>query len=142
MSQDSLRLIEYEIAMLVRLTTNHSPRFGNMDRSEYLVLSELEEHGPLAIHMLAETLKLNLSTASRQVTALETKKFIERFPDPQNGRISLVQITIEGQEILNKVQKARYDVYDEILHDWSKEELKVLEANLTRLNQDFKKWRK
>lgn len=142
MKKDSLRSIEYEIARLVRLTTAHSPRLGSLDRSEYLMMSEIDELGPLAINVLAETLKLSLSTASRQVTALETKKFIERFPDPQNGRISLVQITKEGQDILYKVQKARYDVYAEILHDWSNEELKVLEANLTRLNRDFKRWRK
>ncbi|MFC3885044.1 MarR family winged helix-turn-helix transcriptional regulator [Bacillus songklensis] len=142
MDHDSLRLIEHEIALLVRLTTAHSPRLGSLDRSEYLLLSELDKHSPLAINELAEKLKLNLSTASRQVTTLETKKFIQRFPDPQNGRISLVQITLEGQDILHKVQKARYAVYAEILHDWSNEELKILEANLTRLNQDFKRWRK
>jgi DNA-binding MarR family transcriptional regulator len=136
-----LRSIEYEIALLVRLTTTHSPQLGRMDRSEYLLLSEMEKHGPLAINILAEKLKLNLSTASRQVAALETKKLIERFPDPQNGRISLIEISPEGQSILQKVQQARYNVYNEILHNWSEEERLTLAENLTRLNQDFKAWR-
>lgn len=139
---DLLKLIEYEIAMLVRLTTAHSPRLGSLDRSEYLLLSELDAHGPLAINALAEKLMLNLSTASRQIAALESKKYITRYPDHQNGRISLVEMTQEGQEILNKVRKARQSVYAEILRDWSPEELKHLEASLSRLNVDFKKWRK
>ena len=142
MHPDLLSLIEYDIALLVRLTTAYSPRLGSLDRSEYLLLSELDEHGPIAINEIAEKLLLNLSTASRQISALETKKYIKRFPNHQNGRISLVEITQEGEEVLNKVREARYSVYTEILHDWSHEELKDLEANLSRLNNDFKKWRK
>lgn len=42
MNKDRLDVIEYQIALLVRLTTALSPRFGNLDRSEYLLLSELE----------------------------------------------------------------------------------------------------
>lgn len=140
MNLDSLQLIEYEIALLVRLTTAHSPKLGSLDRSEYLILCELDEHESLGINMLAEKLMLSISTASRQVSALETKKYINRYPDPNNGRISLMQITEEGRDILRKVQKARYAVYREILQDWSQEELKQLETNLTRLNWDFKKW--
>jgi DNA-binding MarR family transcriptional regulator len=142
MNKDSLRLIEYEIALLVRLTTAHSPQLGKLDRSEYLLLSELDEQGAVAINALAGQLKLNLSTASRQVAALETKEYIRRFPDPQNGRISLIEITSEGKEILHRVQKARHDVYSEILQGWTTEELQILERNLHRLNSDFKKWRK
>ncbi|KHD86816.1 MarR family winged helix-turn-helix transcriptional regulator [Heyndrickxia ginsengihumi] len=142
MKEDSLQAIEYEIALLVRLTIAHSPRLGSLDRSEYLLLSELEKSSPLAINELAENLLLNLSTASRQVATLETKKYIRRFPDSQNGRISLVELTSEGKKILHTVQKARYDAYTEMLHDWSPEELKHLEANLARLNKDFKKWHK
>ncbi|MBU8581243.1 MarR family transcriptional regulator [Bacillus paralicheniformis] len=142
MGHDSLRNIEKEIALLVRLTTAYSPRFGSLDRSEYLLLSELDKQSPLAINSLAETLMLNLSTASRQVAALERKKLIRRFPDPNNGRISLVEMTSEGIDTLKKVQKARYHVYTEVLQDWTKEELSTLETYLIRLNQDFKKWSK
>lgn len=71
MEEDSLRIIEQEIAPLVRLTTAHSPRLGDLDRSEYLILSALDKNGTLAITILAEELKLNLSTASRQVASLE-----------------------------------------------------------------------
>ncbi|WP_026693381.1 MarR family winged helix-turn-helix transcriptional regulator [Peribacillus kribbensis] len=142
MSNDSIRSIEYDIALLVRLTTAHSPKLGKLDRSEYLLLRELEQRGPTAINLLAEYLKLNLSTASRQIAALESKSYICRYPDPQNGRISLIEIKPEGLKSLDRVKKARHDVYSEILKDWTPEELQVLEKNLTRLNHDFKSWRK
>lgn len=140
--KDTLRQIEYEIAMLVRLTTAHSPKLGSLDRSEYLLLSEISAHEPLAINALAEKLMLNLSTASRQIAVLEGKAYIERFPDEHNGRISLVQLTNTGRAVLQKVKEARHKVYGEILKDWSPEELAGLEASLTRLNKDFKLWGK
>ncbi|PLT29422.1 MarR family winged helix-turn-helix transcriptional regulator [Peribacillus deserti] len=142
MSKDSIRQIEYDIAMLVRLTTAHSPRLGSLDRSEYLVLSELDENGAIAINVLADHLKLNLSTASRQVSVLEGKELIRRYPDPQNGRISLIEITPTGKAILKRVQMARKEVYSEILKKWTDEELQLLQENLSRLNRDFKSWRR
>ncbi|MED4229032.1 MarR family winged helix-turn-helix transcriptional regulator [Neobacillus cucumis] len=138
MNLDSLKSIEYEIALLVRLTTAYSPKLGDLDRSEYLILSEVNENGPLAINVIAEKLMLNISTASRQVGTLESKQYIRRFPDPENGRISLIELTNKGQEILNIVQKSRYNFYSEVLQNWSRVELKQLEDNLIRLNKDFK----
>jgi DNA-binding MarR family transcriptional regulator len=131
-------MIEYQIALLVRLTTALSPRFGNLDRSEYLLLSELELAGPLAINVLAEHLLLNLSTASRQIAVLESKDYVKRYPDTNNGRISLIEITPGGLDILHKVQKARHDAYADILKEWNGDRLQHLEDSLTRLNRDLK----
>ena len=89
MGHDSLRNIEKEIALLVRLTTAYSPRFGSLDRSEYLLLSELDQAKSFAINSLAETLMLNLSTASRQVSALERKKLIDVFLIPTTAGSAL-----------------------------------------------------
>ncbi|MBB3131498.1 DNA-binding MarR family transcriptional regulator [Paenibacillus rhizosphaerae] len=139
MNKDRLDMIEYQIALLVRLTTALSPRFGNLDRSEYLLLSELEHAGPLAINALAEHLLLNLSTASRQIAVLESKDYVKRYPDTNNGRISLIEITPGGLDILHKVQKARHDAYADMLKEWDGDELQHLEDSLTRLNRDLKK---
>ncbi|MBA9042430.1 DNA-binding MarR family transcriptional regulator [Bacillus aryabhattai] len=142
MKHNLLQMIEYEVALLARLTTSCSPRFGSLDRSEYLLLNEFQEKNSLAINTLAGNLKLTLSTTSRQVATLERKKFVQRLPDPKNGRISLIKITSKGQELLQKVQNVRREAYAEILHDWSKEELEVLERQLTRMNKEFRKLRK
>jgi DNA-binding MarR family transcriptional regulator len=139
LNPDSFRLIEYEIALLVRLITAHSPKLGTLDRSEYLILCELND-SDLAINVLAEKLMLSISTASRQVRSLETKEYIKRYPDPTNRRISLLHMTEKGKEVLAKVQEARHAVYADMLKGWSEEELVQLENNLVRLNHDFKKW--
>lgn len=139
MERKILQFIEYDIALLVRLITAYSPRLGSLDRSEYILLCELESGDSYAINELANQLMLNLSTASRQIQALESKKYVTRFSDQNNGRISLIRITESGREILQKVKKGRYDVYENLLRDWSPQDLENLEKLLTRLNQDFKR---
>jgi DNA-binding MarR family transcriptional regulator len=105
------------------------------------LLSELDKNGPLGINELSDQLRLNVSTASRQVAAMESKEFIRRYPDPKNGRISLIVMTKEGKEILHNAQKSRQERLSDILKDWSEEDLNVLQRNLTRLNQDIKNWK-
>ena len=136
----SLQSIEYEVALLVRLITASNPKLGSLDRSEYLILSELQKKGPIGINEIAHQLLLNISTASRQVSNLETKAYIKRYPDANNGRISLIEITGAGLEVLERVQKARRTVYGEILKDWKQEEMEQLDILISRLNADFKKW--
>jgi DNA-binding MarR family transcriptional regulator len=137
-----LEKIEHEIALLNRLTTAISPKLGELDRSGYLLLSKLDKSDPVAINVIAEELKLNVSTASRQIATLEAKGFIRRFPDQKNGRTSLIEITSKGKEIFHKVKQARKDAYAEILRDWSHEELEKLETALARLNLALIRWGK
>jgi DNA-binding MarR family transcriptional regulator len=139
---DTFEKIEHEIALLVRLTTALSPKLGELDRSGYILLSKLDNSNPLAINVIAEELKLDVSTASRQIARLEAKGFIKRFPDQKNGRTSLIEITLKGKEVFHRVKQARNNAYAEILRDWSHEELENLNTALARLNQALIKWEK
>ncbi|MED3992364.1 MarR family winged helix-turn-helix transcriptional regulator [Priestia aryabhattai] len=134
--------IEYETALLVRLITSLGPRFRNLEWSEYLLLNELQGKDPLSINELSYNLRLTISTTSRQVSMLETKELVQRFPYPKNGKISLITTTPKGKALLQEVQTARKEAYADILYEWSKEELKVLAKQLTRLNDDLRNCKK
>ncbi|MGE6230069.1 MarR family winged helix-turn-helix transcriptional regulator [Paenibacillus chitinolyticus] len=140
--KDILENIEYEIALLVRLTTAISPKLGELDRSGYILLSKLEESEPMAINAIADELRLNVSTASRQIAALEAKQFIRRSPDQRNGRTSLIEITPRGREVFGNVRKARIGAYSEILGGWPEAELSRLEETLEKLNHSLADWEK
>lgn len=137
-----LRRISDGIAVIIRL--GNSPRLATvgdvapLDRSAYLLLRELEERGATAINVLADALRLDISTASRQVAALEDKALVTRFRDPVNRRISIVELTPEGSSRLHEVQSARDDLYREILHNWTEEECSRFADDLERLIHDIK----
>ncbi|MGZ4135559.1 MAG: MarR family winged helix-turn-helix transcriptional regulator [Tumebacillaceae bacterium] len=108
MDINSLELLEYELAILVRRITSmaNEKKFGNLDRSAYLLLHKITAHSSAGVKMLAEELKLDISTVSRQLAALEQKGYVHRTPDPTDGRALLFQITELGcQEFTHAKQE-------------------------------------
>jgi DNA-binding MarR family transcriptional regulator len=131
-------VIEHEIALFVRraeavrLAHLHHPE---IDRSTYLLLRHLEEHGPLGIKSMADAFQLDVSTASRQTAALEAKGFVERMADPKDARISLLRVTAVVPEILAEARLARERFYAELLQEWPEEECRMLGSLLAKFNR-------
>lgn len=135
---DTIDLVEQELTRLLRRAesarTRH-PAALRLDRSAYLLLGELERRGPLGIATLAQSFQLDVSTASRQVAALEAKRLVERRADPTDGRVCLLEITPHGRAELGETRRARHTLFAELLADWSDEEHRQFGTYLARLNR-------
>ncbi|ARU61311.1 MarR family transcriptional regulator [Tumebacillus avium] len=140
-SLENLEVLELELAKLVRnitsLATNQK-KFGNLDRSAYLLLHYISDHGPSGVKTLAEGLRLDISTASRQATALEQKGYVTRIPDPEDGRAFTFQLTPAGAHEYAGTKQARIDRITERLHTWSDEERQQFGELLSKFNDSFK----
>lgn len=132
---DTLGRIEYEIAILVRRATLTSKKLGGMDRSAYLLLRQLNEHGPVGVKTLADEFHLDISTVSRQAAALTAKGYVERFPDVDDGRASHFKITDLGLQQLTRTRQARRARFHELLKDWEPEDREKFGEYLSRLNK-------
>ena len=55
------------------------PDGPTLDRGAYLLLGQIASDQPKRLSVLAEDVSLDLSTVSRQITALETAGLVERF---------------------------------------------------------------
>ncbi len=104
---DSIGVIELELLKLVR----HLETFGRrsslyleVDRAGYLALRMLEAMGPVSTKALAAALNLDASTVTRQISALERAAFVERRPDPLDGRSSTIILTEEGRHTMSGVE--------------------------------------
>lgn len=137
-SEDS---IEYEMAFLVRLLTATQPKnpeVAALERSAYLILHQLMRLTQgLSVRELAESLKVDLSTMSRQIAAMEAKGLIERSPSPVDSRVSMVKPSSLAREQFCAMQTARRSTYEDILRDWTDAERRALSHTLSRLNQDI-----
>ncbi len=142
--KDSVAALEYEMAVLVRMLTATRPRnpqVSTMDRSAYLILHQLEEAGaPVALQDLASRLHADLSTVSRQVSAMEKKGLIQKYPDPEDSRVHRVAVTAHGGKQFGAMREARHATYSEILKDWPAPEREALATQLTRLNQAIRRY--
>lgn len=134
-TNESIGEVAHQVALLLRRAEASRRRVGQLDRSAYLLLSELAVRGPLSIAALAQTFQLDLSTASRQVAALEAKQLVERLADPADGRISILEITPRGRAAVQTTREARHALYAQLLEDWPEEERRAFGTYLARLNQ-------
>lgn len=136
-----LGVIETQVAMLMRLgeaTRRSSPRpHRALDRAAYVILRFLQEAGPQNVSAVATRLNLDGSTVTRQIGALHRDGLVERTPDPQDGRGSVVSATAKGLTQVDAVSKARREIYDTVLSGWSARERQDLAGTLERLTRDM-----
>jgi DNA-binding MarR family transcriptional regulator len=139
MDEHSLETIDLELAVLLRrLTSISTKKLGNMDRSAYLLLHQIISYGPARVKNLADEFQLDISTVSRQVSALEHKGYVYRIPDPTDGRAYSLQITELGKKEFNKYKHLRFTKLEEILKDWSEEDCETFGQLLTKYNRPFR----
>ncbi|WP_152391646.1 MarR family winged helix-turn-helix transcriptional regulator [Paenibacillus guangzhouensis] len=136
MEQKLMDTMDFELAMLIRraLSVQSEMRLGKLDRAAYLLLYLLKNNSPMGIKAIAEELRLDGSTISRQIAAIEAKGYVERLPDPKDGRASLIQITPAGNEEFMLAKNARVQRFEEIFDSWTEEEMKQFASYLARLN--------
>jgi DNA-binding MarR family transcriptional regulator len=138
---DPVQDVELQIALLLRLAESNRRRTarleGTLERSAYLALRQLAEHGPCGINEIADHLRLDASTVTRQVLAMEAAGYVTRQRDDRDGRRAVVTMTDAGAAALTSTRRARAEVYDDLLVDWSQDDRQLLADVLTRLNTDL-----
>ncbi len=138
---DAVQQVELQVALLLRLADRNrrrSPRLGHtVERSAYLALDRLDTEGPLGINEIADHLRLDASTVTRQVLGMESQGFVARGRDEADGRRAMISLTPAGAAALAEARAARLAVYGEILASWSDDERRSLAAALAHLNQSM-----
>ena len=137
----SIETVSRELVQLVRgLRELHgaisSAARHPVDPSGAMVLSRLEDLGPVRLSTLAQVLCLDISTVSRQVPVLERHGWVARERDPDDQRAQLLELTDAGREVLTEVRHSRVEVLRGLLPDWTEVELEAFAVQLHRFNDD------
>jgi DNA-binding MarR family transcriptional regulator len=103
----------------------------------FTALGVIHVHGPIRVSDVAQRLAVDLSVASRQVTALLTAGYIGKQPDPDDARATLLSTTEQGQRVLQESHRRMVHAFDRVLDGWSDDEIAALTGALDRLRQDF-----
>ncbi|MBQ0867917.1 MarR family winged helix-turn-helix transcriptional regulator [Streptomyces smyrnaeus] len=101
------------------------------------VLMLLDKHGEMRTSRLAELMAIDMSVTSRHVTHVADRGWIERRPDPQDGRSRLLRISPSGERFLADLSAHTIEVLAAHLHDWSDEDVAQLNTLLSRLRTSF-----
>jgi DNA-binding MarR family transcriptional regulator len=108
-----------------------------LDRSAYATLMRVSELGPARLTDVAEAVGIDISTASRQIRALETLGLVSRRADATDQRAFHVTLTAEGTRTLERTRRARQDAMRDMLAAWDDDDVGVLAALLERLTVEM-----
>ena len=105
-----------------------------LERSAYGILCQLADEGPKRLGALATTFGLDPSTITRQVRALEDAGLAARTTDESDRRASILDLTPEGREVLERTRAHRRDRLRKAMHDWTDAERLEFGRLLTKFN--------
>ena len=130
------------VAHLVRTGRHVSARaatqlYGDLPSFGWAMLVPLQQDGDLRCSALAHRLGVDVSVASRQIAVLVRLGYVERRPDPQDGRASLLRLTPAGTEALAAARTLRAEWSLTALAGWDEVDAQTLTALLDRLVDDL-----
>jgi DNA-binding MarR family transcriptional regulator len=96
-------------------------------------LAVVHRIGPVRISDIAAELEVNLSVASRQTQALQDDGFVDRVPDPNDGRSSLIAISDAGTAKLEGAHQRLTGAIATAVEDWDHDEVAGLADGIVRL---------
>jgi DNA-binding MarR family transcriptional regulator len=102
-----------EVAARLRLAITRTARRmrqevgTDLGPSQVAALATIERHGPLAPSELAERERIKRPSATRILARLAEAGFVERIPDPTDGRSAIVTITPSGRDFVRRLRQRK-----------------------------------
>lgn len=130
------------VSQLVRTGRHVSARaavqlYGDLPSYGWSLLVPLERDGDQRCSALAARAGVDVSVASRQLAVLERSGYVERRPDPLDGRASLLRLTAAGVAALENARALRSDWALGALSGWDEDDAQLLTSLLGRLVDDL-----
>lgn len=98
----------------------------NLAPSHFNLLACLHHEHRMTLGELAHDSAVSAATMSRTVSTLEDRGWIRRSNSPEDGRVVLVELTREGEAILQDITRQARDWMMDRLHLLTDEELQTL----------------
>lgn len=106
---------------------------------QFVALQWLFEEGDMTIGELSNKMYLAFSTTTDLVDRMEKNNLVKRVKDPNDRRVVRIHLLEEGERIIDECIKKRQLYLNEVLVNFTDQEVQLLKNNLTRLHQDMRK---
>jgi DNA-binding MarR family transcriptional regulator len=80
-----------------------------LNASQLATLSRLDQDGPSTVTALASAEGIRPQSMGTNISALEAVEFVQRSPDPEDGRKTILSLTPAGQAFVKEDRTARAD---------------------------------
>lgn len=104
-------VFDVQAQLSLALQNRAVPRWMELEltMAQLKTLFAVAHRGPLTVNALAELLGVTQSTVSHLVDRLESAHMVERVPDAEDRRRTLVQLAPAGAEMLRTLQQGQHE---------------------------------
>ncbi|WP_137121905.1 MarR family winged helix-turn-helix transcriptional regulator [Segeticoccus rhizosphaerae] len=118
---------------LMKSIRTHAPRpHPAIESAAYPIMFTLVE-GPQRVSRLADAVHSDVSTVSRQTSALAELGLLGKVQDPDDGRVWMLSLTAEGQELVQRLKEQRAEWFSYLLQDWDHADVVAFARSVDRL---------
>jgi DNA-binding MarR family transcriptional regulator len=119
-----------------RLHRQLRTRMGrDLTPSQSSALARIEQAGPLRLGALAELEGTSGATMSKVVASLEDLGLVERSADAADGRASLLELSVEGDQLLTVLRERGSAALRAALHQLDEDDRRSLQRAIPVLEQ-------
>ncbi|MBF4163620.1 MarR family winged helix-turn-helix transcriptional regulator [Nocardioides acrostichi] len=136
---ESLMRLEQEVGVLIRrvrrlIHERAAAVHPDLQPAAYLLLAHLADVGPARASSVADLFHIDKGAVSRQVSHLVELGLVERTPDPDDGRASLLSASPDAVARLDDMHVKRREWLSERLAGWNEDDLDTLAVVMGRYN--------
>ncbi|QYR22472.1 MarR family winged helix-turn-helix transcriptional regulator [Paenibacillus sp. sptzw28] len=114
---------------------------GNNDISlvQSHILYEIDRGHQPSMQQVADTLGMDITTFSRQVQTLIKKKLVKKTALPEDRRVYILTLTVEGKFVASTIDRMMNDYLDEVFSFMNEFEKETVIRSLKLLNDSMQK---
>jgi DNA-binding MarR family transcriptional regulator len=105
---------------------------------QFVALQWLFEDGDMTIGELSNKMFLACSTTTDLVDRMEKNLLVERVKDPSDRRVVRIHLLEEGKRIIDEVIKKRQAYLEEILKNFTMDQILLLQSSLSKMHQEMR----
>lgn len=109
----------------------------SLDRVACLVLKAVAASGSVRITDLARELSVEVPTMSRHVANLTQAGYLEKTPDPADGRVWWVMPTSKAEDTIGRLEIERRQVLSNVFSGWTRSDRDAFVDLLDRFSSDL-----
>ncbi|WP_203333155.1 MarR family winged helix-turn-helix transcriptional regulator [Planococcus beigongshangi] len=105
---------------------------------QFIALQWLFEHGDMTIGDLSNKMYLAFSTTTDLVDRMEKNELVVRIREEQDRRVVRIKLLKEGERIIEEVIQKRRDYLQNVLTEFSEDEVEQFSFLLEKLHTNMK----
>lgn len=114
---------------------------GSMDLStvQSHILYEIDRQHAPSMQQVAEILAMDITTFSRQIQKLVKMELVKKTPSPQDKRIYILSLTVQGKFIATTIDESMNAYLDEVFSHMNEFERETVIRSIVLLNKAMSK---